>query len=100
MTPPEVQDQPVSDQPRAELNVGVLGPLVVATGGVEQALGGQTPRLLVQRLIIASGRMVPIGVLLDDVWAEDPPDSAAATVQAYRSRLHAVVEPGIPSRNP
>lgn len=98
MTVFQAPDQQVVDRLPGGLDVGVLGPLVVAIGGVEQALGGQAPRLLVQRLIVAGGRMVPIDLIADDVWAQDPPDSAVATIQTYVSRLRRVFEPGNSSR--
>ncbi|WP_432956034.1 AfsR/SARP family transcriptional regulator [Micromonospora haikouensis] len=76
----------------------MLGSLVVTTAGGAQALGGPAPRLLIQRLIVANGRMVTIGELVEDVWPDDPPESAVATIQTYVSRLRKVFEPGNSSR--
>ncbi|WP_433301262.1 AfsR/SARP family transcriptional regulator [Actinoplanes sp. CA-030573] len=93
-----VHDHVVSEKPGIGLSVGVLGSLVVAADGVEQAPGGPAPRLLLHRLVIAGGRMVPIGELVTDIWGYDPPSSAVGSLQTYVSRLRKVFEPATTAR--
>jgi DNA-binding SARP family transcriptional activator len=42
-------------------------------------------------LLLAEGRQVPIGALIDGLWAADPPRTAAGTVRTYVSRLRRVL---------
>lgn len=89
------------DHPGAgALTVGVLGPLTVQHADRATALGGPAPRAVLSRLIIAGGRMVPMGVLIEDVWPEVPPPSAQVTLQGYISSLRRAIEPDRRSRQP
>ena len=72
----------------AVLRFGVLGALEVVDGeGNALELGGRQPRTIVALLIAAAGRPVPAAVVIDTLWGETPPASAAGTVQSYVSRL-------------
>jgi DNA-binding SARP family transcriptional activator len=50
------------------------------------------------RLAVARGRPVPSEVLVDQLWAGDPPASASSTLQAYVAHLRRALEPGRPPR--
>ncbi|WP_432995170.1 BTAD domain-containing putative transcriptional regulator [Dactylosporangium sp. CA-233914] len=45
------------------------------------------------------GRVVPVHRLIDELWADEPPERALATLQAYVSRLRRALEPGRSSRD-
>jgi DNA-binding SARP family transcriptional activator/tetratricopeptide (TPR) repeat protein len=70
----------------ADLQIGVLGPLVVSRGGVSRALG---PRLavLLSVLVMEAGRGVSAHRLVDMLWGGDAPDSARATLRSHVSHL-------------
>ncbi|MFD4206291.1 BTAD domain-containing putative transcriptional regulator [Micromonospora tulbaghiae] len=67
----------------------VLGPVEVWSEGVRVAIGGRQPRLLLAVLVLEADRPVPADRLVDLIWAQSPPPSARATVQAMVSRLRA-----------
>ena len=45
-------------------------------------------------LLLRSGEVVPVEELIDAVWGDDPPASAAHSLQAYVSRLRQALPPG------
>jgi predicted ATPase/DNA-binding SARP family transcriptional activator len=55
--------------------------------GTPVALGGARLRALLAVLALRQGRTVPVGVLVDEVWAGDPPADAVGAVQALVGRL-------------
>src|SRR6478672_8679707 len=65
----------------------VLGPLDVRLRGETLALGGGKQRAVLAVLLLRAGEVVPIGRLVDEVWGDDPPPSAAHTLESYVSRL-------------
>jgi DNA-binding SARP family transcriptional activator len=65
----------------------VLGPLEVVRGASRAALGGPRPRALLSRLLLAPGRVVGVGRLIDDLWDGAPPASGVNTLQSYISLL-------------
>lgn len=73
----------------------MLGPLEVASDEGPINLGGPKPRLLVAILLAARGAVVSASSLAEDLWAGEPPASAAPTLQAYVSRLRGVLPAGV-----
>jgi DNA-binding SARP family transcriptional activator len=70
------------------MHFGVLGPLEVRDDdGNLVELGGRQPRVMVAALLLGAGRAVPVESLIDAVWGDSPPSSAAGTLQSYVSRL-------------
>ena len=74
---------------------GVLGPLTAGSA----RLGGPKQRAVLARLLIARRRVVPVRVLVADLW-EDPPDGALGTVQTFVGALRKALEPDRPPRTP
>ena len=72
----------------------VLGPLEVSDGDGVLDIGGPKPRAVVALLVAAAGEVVSADVLIDGVWGEAPPDSAANSLQTYVSRLRGVLGGG------
>ena len=73
----------------------MLGSLeVLDDRGAPVDLGGSQSRTIVTVLLVAAGRVVPAESIVDVVWGEDPPASAAGTLQSYVSRLRRALEPG------
>lgn len=75
--------------------VGVLGP-VEAWGpdGGRLPLGGPRHRELLARLVVARGRVVPVGTLVEDLWDGAPPAGAVAAVRTFIAALRRGLEPG------
>jgi class 3 adenylate cyclase/tetratricopeptide (TPR) repeat protein len=77
----------------------VLGPLeVVDASGQKLALGGAMQQSVLAALLLRAGQTVALERLVDDLW-DEPPETAARTVQAYISRLrHKLPRDAIESR--
>jgi predicted ATPase/DNA-binding SARP family transcriptional activator len=69
----------------------VLGPLDAGDGRESLALGPRRQRALLARLLLDAGRTVSVERLLDDLWGEDLPETAAKMVQIYVSGLRKVL---------
>jgi LuxR family maltose regulon positive regulatory protein len=65
----------------------LLGPLEVLDGDTPVALGGLKQRALLARLLLSPNRTVGVDRLVDDIWGEAVPDSAAKMVQIFVSQL-------------
>jgi DNA-binding SARP family transcriptional activator/class 3 adenylate cyclase len=65
----------------------VLGPLQVVRGERVLALGGRKQRGLLALLLLDRNRVVPRDRVIDALWGERPPASAANSVQVYVSKL-------------
>ncbi|MEO3823722.1 BTAD domain-containing putative transcriptional regulator [Actinomadura sp. B10D3] len=78
----------------------VLGSLALVDGEREIILTSAHQRRLLAALLLEPGCPVSVGPLVDALWGEDPPASAATTVQSYVSRLRRVLGPGLLQRSP
>jgi DNA-binding SARP family transcriptional activator len=65
----------------------VLGPLEALAEGTPVKLGGSRPRAVLAVLLLHSGQVVSTSRLIDEVWAEAPPETAANVLQGYVSQL-------------
>ena len=65
----------------------ILGPLDVVDDGRRIDLGGPKQRALLTALLLRANAVVSQDTLIDDLWGESPPTTAAKTLQAYVSRL-------------
>ena len=71
----------------ARLRVTLLGTFQVARGDAVLAVPGARLRGLLVRLALAGVRAVEPGVLVDAIWAEEPPAGPGPALQALVSRL-------------
>ncbi|AWS44040.1 BTAD domain-containing putative transcriptional regulator [Streptosporangium sp. 'caverna'] len=77
---------------------GVLGPVTAWDGaGGAIALKGPRHRAVLARLIVARRRVVPVTRLVEDLWADPPPDAVGA-VRTFVSALRRALEPERPPR--
>ncbi|MEU6458457.1 BTAD domain-containing putative transcriptional regulator [Streptomyces sp. NPDC047065] len=60
---------------------------VLRPDGTSVPLGGARLRALLTVLALRSGRAVPVGLLVEEVWDGDPPADAPGAVQALVGRL-------------
>jgi predicted ATPase/DNA-binding SARP family transcriptional activator/Flp pilus assembly protein TadD len=65
----------------------ILGPLEVSDGDRPVAVAGAKPRALLAALLIRSGQTVSTERLIDELWGDDPPETAQNTLQVYVSQL-------------
>jgi class 3 adenylate cyclase/tetratricopeptide (TPR) repeat protein len=65
----------------------VLGPLEVVEGGRAVDLGGAKQRALLALLAINANRVVSRDRLVEALWEDEPPETAAKALQVYVSQL-------------
>jgi predicted ATPase/DNA-binding SARP family transcriptional activator len=73
------------------LEFSVLGPLEVRADGRPLALGGAKRRALLALLLVRANQVVSTDRLIDELWGENPPETAANTLQAHVSQLRRVL---------
>lgn len=81
------------------LRVSVLGAVRAWLDCTELALGRPTQRAVLGMLAMHAGRAVSRDRLIDGIWGEDPPQSAANGVHVYVAELRRLLEPGRPARS-
>src|SRR5580704_4981471 len=70
------------------MRFGILGPFVVADDqGREVALGGRKQRSVLAILVLHVGEVVSSDRLIEELWGDRAPSSAAKTIQVYVSKL-------------
>jgi len=69
----------------------VLGPLEVSVDGRPAPLGAPEQRAMLALLACRPNTLVPAAQLVDGLWGESPPGSAANLVQGYVSGLRKVL---------
>jgi DNA-binding SARP family transcriptional activator len=72
----------------------ILGPLEVLAGGRAVALGGSKQRALLALLVLHANETLTPDRLIDELWGDHPPATAAKTVQAHISRLRKALAAG------
>ncbi|MFJ3673872.1 AfsR/SARP family transcriptional regulator [Streptomyces sp. NPDC090106] len=73
------------------LTFSVLGPLRAWTGTSELTLGTPQQQAMLAVLLLARGRCVSMDELVDGLWGDAPPTSAASVVRTYLSRLRGLL---------
>jgi DNA-binding SARP family transcriptional activator len=72
-----------------------LGSLEVAADGAQVSLGGQKQRALLAILLLRAGRVVSTDTLIDQLWGERPPRTAATSLHNLISQLRKVLGPDV-----
>ncbi len=72
----------------------ILGPLEVLDEGRSVALGGRKPRALLALLLLHRGETLGAERLIDELWGERPPATAAKTLRVHVARLRAALSAG------
>ena len=65
----------------------VLGPVEVLVDGRPVPLPAAKPRALLATLLLSSNRVVSVARLIDDLWGDEPPETATKALQGYVSQL-------------
>ncbi len=69
----------------------ILGPLEVWSADRSLPLGGPKQRAVVAQLILRANQVVTAEQLIDELWGEEPPETARNTLQTYVYRLRKVL---------
>jgi len=75
-----------------EVRFEVLGPVRGWHGKTELDLGSPQQRAVLAMLLLARGRQVSLDGLIDGLWGERVPRSAAGTIRTYVSRLRRILD--------
>ena len=78
---------------RSGMDFQVLGPLRASRDGVDCEVRGAKERTLLAHLVAYAGQVVPSTALIESLWGDDPPRSAAKSLQTYVLRLRNSLEP-------
>jgi DNA-binding SARP family transcriptional activator/basic membrane lipoprotein Med (substrate-binding protein (PBP1-ABC) superfamily) len=70
----------------------LLGALEVSAHGATAELGPPKQRALLAILLLHAGEIVPVDKLIDLLWGEQPPRTAAHSIQIYVSELRKAFE--------
>ncbi len=75
----------------------ILGPLRVVDGDTELPLGGPRPQAVLGALLVAAPNQLSVDQLIDEVWGDQPPETAAHVVRTYVSNLRRMLDHRIKS---
>lgn len=75
------------------LEFRILGPLEVVDGEEVLHLGGQKQRALLAILLLEPNRVVSTDRIVDSLWGERPPRTAATSLQNFVSQLRKLLGP-------
>jgi predicted ATPase/DNA-binding SARP family transcriptional activator/peroxiredoxin len=72
----------------------ILGPLEVLVDRHQVVVSGDKQRALLALLVVNANRALSAAALIDELWGERPPSSAAKTLQAHISRVRKALGQG------
>ncbi|MFC8130174.1 BTAD domain-containing putative transcriptional regulator [Streptomyces sp. NPDC057302] len=73
------------------MEIDVLGPLAVRENGVSITPTAPKPRQVLALLALHADQVVPVGSLIEELWATTPPRSARTTLQTYVLQLRELI---------
>ena len=79
---------------RGPMQFRVLGPIEVEAGSGPIPLGGPKQRAVLAYLLLRPNQVVPSGALIDELWGDEPPETARNTLQTYMSHLRKALGEG------
>jgi peptide/nickel transport system substrate-binding protein len=77
------------------LEFRILGPFEVSRDGSPVDIPAGKPRALLALLLLRAGDVVSVDTLVDELWGERPPATAAKNVQGYVARLRRALGNGV-----
>ncbi|HEV3473666.1 MAG TPA: BTAD domain-containing putative transcriptional regulator, partial [Actinomycetota bacterium] len=93
---PDILDRAANDSltlERAGMEFRILGSMEVVVGDRRVELPSGRARALLALLILDAGQPIVAERLIDELWGEQPPETAATVVQGLVSRLRKALEP-------
>ena len=94
------QQREVGSLAQIDLEFRLLGPLEFVRGGAPIPVGQGRERSLLALLLLHANQVVSTDGLVDRLWGEDPPASAAHALQVHISNLRKALEPDRPKGSP
>jgi DNA-binding SARP family transcriptional activator/tetratricopeptide (TPR) repeat protein len=85
-----LQQQPYG----SAVQLRLLGPVQVVDAGGAVYIGGPKERTVLAMLALRDGEVVPEGEILEALWGDAPPRTAARTLQSYVSRIRRALAAG------
>ena len=82
------------------VTIRVFGSTRARVDGNGVDLGSRGQRAVLARLVAAHRRVVSTDLLIEDLWAGDPPPRALGALQVHVSNLRRALEPNRPPRTP
>jgi DNA-binding SARP family transcriptional activator len=82
---------------RKALEFRILGPLEAARGGRPLRLGGARQRSLLAVLLLHANELVSRDRLIEELWGEEPPETAASALRVHVAQLRKALSDGEPS---
>ena len=76
------------------MDIRVLGPVEASAGGKPVFVGAGKPRALLALLALNAGSTISTDRLVEGLWGEEPPATAAKMVQLYVSQLRKALAAG------
>ncbi|MFG2313278.1 BTAD domain-containing putative transcriptional regulator [Streptomyces sp. NPDC048566] len=73
------------------MDIDVLGPLDVRVNGVAVMPTAPKPRKVLALLALHVDRVLPVGLLVEELWGQRPPRSARTTLQTYILQLRELI---------
>lgn len=73
------------------MDIDVLGPLGVRVNGVAVMPTAPKPRKVLALLALHVDRVLPVGLLIEELWGQRPPRSARTTLQTYILQLRELI---------
>src|SRR5882757_4327497 len=77
------------------VELGILGPLQVRQDGRPVTIPGAKPRAILTMLGLHNGSVVPADTLINLLWGDDPPRTAAKALQTHISSLRRTLGDGL-----
>jgi DNA-binding SARP family transcriptional activator len=74
-----------------DVNICLLGPLIVTRAGEPVEVPGRRPRTLLALLALEAGTPVSADLLADRIWGEELPDNPRGSLHTYIGRLRRVL---------
>lgn len=74
-----------------DVNICLLGPLIVTRAGEPVEVPGRRPRTLLSLLALEAGTPVSADLLADRIWGEELPDNPRGSLHTYIGRLRRVL---------
>ncbi len=73
------------------MEVNVLGPLAVEEQGASIVPSARKPRQVLALLALHADKVVTVPMLMEEIWGDDVPRSAATTLQTYILQLRRLI---------
>ena len=90
--PPQRAGQPAESSNGMQVEIGVLGPLVVSVGGISIVPTASKPSQLLAMLALNAGHVVTVRALAEEIWGAQPPRSGVQTLQTYILKLRRMLQ--------